>query len=88
MKNPASSPESNCHGKVPAQGCNLTRDMIPRQEPRRNKRSGPERLRYQLSVTTFPGDQAPPTVTVEASFAPSDAHHTIRDVRVDRKSVV
>jgi len=38
LKNPASSPESNCHGKVPAQGCNLTRDMIPRQEPRRNKR--------------------------------------------------
>jgi len=33
LKNPAASPESNCHGKVPAQGCNLTRDMIPRQEP-------------------------------------------------------
>jgi len=40
MKSPASSLESNCHGKVPAHGCNLTQDMIPRQEPRRNKPPG------------------------------------------------
>jgi len=38
MKIRASSSESHCHENVSAQGCDLTRDMIPRQEPRRNKR--------------------------------------------------
>jgi len=38
MKSRASSSESHCHETFPTQGCDLTRDMIPRQEPRRNKR--------------------------------------------------
>ena len=43
MTSPASKPKSKCHGKVPAQGCNLTRDTTPRQEPRRDKRHGASR---------------------------------------------
>jgi len=71
MKSPASSLESHSHGKVPTQRCDLTRDMIPRQKPRRNKRKawdGRQDLAVDLTIAHLNPATGRPLLGSAATF--------------------